>query len=217
MSRDPHYLIFNHFKISDHYFSSYNDTVDYYFSTLEANKQTDKVDHQVSAAQNRLDAAKADQQKRLIGLEEVELFNTKKALAIEKNLELVNQTTLAVNTLLAQGMDWGDISKLITIEKENENRVAQSISNLNLGANQILMTLHIENETGGSEHLVVPIDLSLSAWQNACEFYDRRKAAAEKRERTMLSGKKAIKSTERKVARDLGKRASGRKKKSCTH
>jgi predicted ribosome quality control (RQC) complex YloA/Tae2 family protein len=53
--------------------------------------------------------------------------------------------------------------------------------------------------------LSIDIDLSLSAWANSTEYFDSKKTAASKEERTLLASERALKSHEKKVAEDLKK------------
>ncbi|KAJ4399749.1 hypothetical protein N0V91_009197 [Didymella pomorum] len=53
--------------------------------------------------------------------------------------------------------------------------------------------------------LSIDIDLALSAWANSTEYFDSKKTAASKEERTLLASERALKSHEKKVAEDLKK------------
>jgi predicted ribosome quality control (RQC) complex YloA/Tae2 family protein len=56
-----------------------------------------------------------------------------------------------------------------------------------------------------AKKLAIDINLGLSAWANSSEYYDHKKSAAGKEERTKQASEKALKSHERKVAEDLKK------------
>ncbi|KAJ4375832.1 hypothetical protein N0V83_001109 [Neocucurbitaria cava] len=53
--------------------------------------------------------------------------------------------------------------------------------------------------------LAIDIDLGLSAWANSTEYFDEKKTAANKEERTVQASTRALKSHEKKVAEDLKK------------
>lgn len=53
--------------------------------------------------------------------------------------------------------------------------------------------------------LSIDIDLALSAWANSTEYFDSKKTAASKEERTLQASERALKSHEKKVAEDLKK------------
>ncbi|KAJ9648702.1 hypothetical protein H2199_000615 [Coniosporium tulheliwenetii] len=55
------------------------------------------------------------------------------------------------------------------------------------------------------KRLTVDIDLGLSAYANARQYYDQKRVAAVKEEKTMAASSKALKSTERKIEADLKK------------
>lgn len=57
----------------------------------------------------------------------------------------------------------------------------------------------------GDKRLAVDIDLALSPWANAREYYDHKRAAAVKQGKTAQASEKALKSTEQKVLADLKK------------
>lgn len=59
--------------------------------------------------------------------------------------------------------------------------------------------------------LAVDIDLALSPWSNARQYYDQKKTAAVKEQKTIQSSAKALKSTEKKINADLKKGLSQEK------
>ena len=59
--------------------------------------------------------------------------------------------------------------------------------------------------------LAVDIDLALSPWSNARQYYDQKKTAVVKEQKTIQSSAKALKSTEKKINADLKKGLSQEK------
>lgn len=55
------------------------------------------------------------------------------------------------------------------------------------------------------KRLTIDINLSMTPWANANNYFDHRKAAIEKEQKTKISATKALKSTEQKVMQDLKK------------
>ncbi len=53
------------------------------------------------------------------------------------------------------------------------------------------------------KRLVIDVDLALSPWANAREFYGQRRSAVEKEQKTLQSSTKALKSQEAKITQDL--------------
>lgn len=214
-------------------FEGYNQTVDEFYSSLEGQKLENRLMEREAAAQRKLDAAKQDQENRIKGLQNAQSQNFRKAAAIEANIERVQEAMDSVNSLLDQGMDWVDIGKLVEREKKKGNPVANMIClPLNLAENTISVRLSEGDEeededddpfeTDDSEDdseeelprqdqktsdtsLIVEILLTLSPWGNAREYYDQRKTAVVKEEKTQLQADKAIKSTEQKIKHDLKK------------
>ena len=55
------------------------------------------------------------------------------------------------------------------------------------------------------KRLAVDIDLALSPWSNARQYYEQKRSAAVKEQKTLQSSEKALKSTEKKIGADLKK------------
>lgn len=217
-------------------FQPFNKTVDEFFSSIESQKLESRLTEREENAKRKLDAARADHAKRLGGLQQVQELNVKKAEAIEANLQKVQEAIAAVNGLIAQGMDWVEIARLIEMEQAKGNPVADMIKlPLKLYENTTTLLLaeaiyedeedYEGNETGSDvtenddegiaskgrasnpedKRLAVDVDLALSPWSNARQYYDQKKSAAVKEQKTQQSSGKALRSTERKVAADLKK------------
>jgi hypothetical protein len=112
----------------------------------------------------------------------------------------VEEVLASVNGLLARGMDWGDIIRLIELERERGNPVAEIIVECKFKEGKVVLGLCEDDEeedsgdetdeeeetresSRGSESggtVKIEVDLSLSAWSNAREYFDKKKLAAEK-------------------------------------
>ncbi|KAL3422632.1 DUF814 domain-containing protein [Phlyctema vagabunda] len=55
------------------------------------------------------------------------------------------------------------------------------------------------------KRLTIDINLGVSPWSNAREYYDNKRSAADKEQKTLQSSSKALKSQEAKIAQDLRK------------
>ncbi|SMR54580.1 unnamed protein product [Zymoseptoria tritici ST99CH_1E4] len=215
-------------------FSGFNKTVDEFFSSIEGQKLESKLQEREDHAKRRIEQAREEQAKRIDGLQEVQELNIRKAQAIEANVERVEEATAAVNGLIAQGMDWVDIGKLIENEQKRHNAVAELIK-LPLKLHENTVTLLLSeldaadggddeaNETdsepddsddedaapaakgGEDKRLTIDIDLAASGWANARQYYDQKRSAATKQEKTAQASQKALKSTEQRVMADLKK------------
>lgn len=212
----------------------FNKTVDEFFSSIEGQKLESKLQEREENAKTKLDAAREEQAKRLDGLQQVQELNIRKAQAIEANVERIEEAVDAVNGLLAQGMDWEEVERLIEVEASRRNPVAESIKlPLKLKDNIVTLLLsefddvdeeemadETDSEASDSDddgpankqtakvadkRLAVDIDLTASAWSNARQYYDQKRTAAVKQEKTAQASQKALKSTEIKVMADLKK------------
>ena len=219
-------------------FDGFNKTVDEFFSSLESQKLESRLTEREENAKKKLEYARSEHQKRLGGLQQVQKLNVRKAQAIEVNLQRVQEAIAAVNGLIAQGMDWVEIARLIEMEQTRQNPVASSIKlPLKLYENTITLLLDEEvqlndeeddegYETGSDvsesaeesdkapkaqqskaadKRLTIDIDLGLSPWSNARQYYEERKTAAVKEEKTIKASSMALKSTEKKITADLKK------------
>lgn len=222
-------------------FDGFNHTVDQFFSSIEGQKLESRLAEKEEAARKKLEHAKLDQEKRIGGLQEVQQLNVRKAQAIEANLSRVEEAAAAINGLIAQGMDWIEIERLIELEQKRKNPVAEIIklplklqentATLLLGEWNVEAVDEDEAYMTGSEpsesdddddkpktnkktpaasappdkRLTVDIDLGLSGWSNARQYYDQKKTAAAKEEKTVAASAKALKSATVKVEADLKK------------
>lgn len=214
-------------------FEGFNKTVDEFFSSIEGQKLESRLTEREDHAKKKLEAARKDHEKRLGGLQQIQELNVRKAEAIEANLERVEEAIAAVNGLIAQGMDWVEIARLIEMEQDRQNPVAEMIKlPLKLYENAATLLLaeadfedeldyegdETDEDVSGSdtEHaktsvqaadkrLSVDVDLALSPWSNARQYYEQKKTAAVKEQKTLQSSSKALKNTERKIKADLQK------------
>lgn len=216
-------------------FDSFGKTVDEFFSSIEGQKLESRLTEREAAARRKLEAAKADQEKRIEGLKAVQTLNVRKANAIEANIERVQEAMDAVNGLIAQGMDWENIGSLIDRERRLNNPVASIISlPLKLHENTITVLLgeaeeedededeayetdssdDMDSGLGGSvtssmknqnRRLAVDINLGISPFSNAREYYEERKVAVVKEQKTKQQSEMALKSAGQKIEAELRK------------
>lgn len=214
-------------------FEGFNKTVDEFFSSIEGQRLSSRLEERELMAKKKIEAARQDQAKRLGGLQDVQALNERKASALQVNAERVQETMDAVNGLIAQGMDWVEIGQLIELEQRRNNPVA-AIIKLPLKLEENTVTILLDEEDFASDEesadetdvesdsedevpkkpitkekdekrLSIDIDLSLSPWANAREYFDQRRSAAEKEQKTLQSSTKALRSQEQKIAYDLKK------------
>lgn len=218
----------------------YNKTVDHFFSSMESQKLESRLTEREEHAKRKLENARNEHERRVGALQQVQELHIRKAQAIEANLHRVEEASNAVNGLIAQGMDWVEMGRLIEMEQSTGNAVAQIIKlPLKLHENTVTLLLgsasaededdeeedpyetDSDAEESGSEddekakkstssqaaddRLAIDIDLALSPWANARQYYEQMKTAAEKEQKTLESSEQALKNTERKITADLQK------------
>jgi predicted ribosome quality control (RQC) complex YloA/Tae2 family protein len=219
----------------------FNKTVDEFYSSIEAQLVQSRHFERDENAKRKLKAARQDHEKRLDGLQLTQEINYRKAQAIEANLQSVQDAIAAVNGLVAQGMGWLEIERLIEMEQAKHNSVAEVVKlPLKLYENTATLLLKRpsfddDEDFAGNEsdstvsdgevdwvdraatetarnaaksyetRLAVDVDLGLSPWANARLYYDQKKTAAIKEQKTLQSSIKALKNTEKKINADLTK------------
>lgn len=222
-------------------FDGFNKTVDEYFSSIEGQKLESRLTEREAAAKKKLENARKEHENRIGGLQQVQELNVRRAEAIQANVERVQEAAAAINGLIAQGMDWVEIERLIEREQRHGNPVADMIKlplKLYENAATLLLSEPIfdsnvtedegydtDSDVADSEdenedepatqrqvgaksktadsRLPIDIDLGLSPWANASQYYDQKRTAADKEERTKLASGQALKSTEKKIQADL--------------
>ncbi|KAK6593319.1 DUF814 domain-containing protein [Botrytis cinerea] len=196
-------------------FEGFNKTVDEFFSSIEGQKLESKLEEREKQAQKKIQAARNEQAKRLGGLQEIQALNERKASALQANVERVQEATDAVNGLIAQGMDWFEIGRLIEREQKFNNPVASMIK-LPLKLEENTVTILLDEEAFDEEEdstyetdsdvsesededdtaktnkkkekvadtrIPIDIDLALSPWANARNYFDQKRSAASKEDK----------------------------------
>ncbi|XP_023950258.2 ribosome quality control complex subunit NEMF homolog [Bicyclus anynana] len=202
-------------------FDTFDRAVDEFYSALEGQKIDLKTVHVEREAMKKLQNVRKDHEKRITELERVQLEDRKAAEMISRNESLVEQARLAIQTAIANQMSWDDIQLLVKTAQENNDPVASSIKQLKLKTNHITLLLsdpynyddeadddddddeENDNEEGKLKPMMIDIDLSLTAFANARRYYDQKRNAAKKQQKTVESADKALKSAERKTKQTL--------------
>ncbi|ALC47929.1 Clbn [Drosophila busckii] len=197
-------------------FETFMEAVDEFYSTQESQKIDLKTLHQEREALKKLSNVKRDHTKRLEELNKVQDTDKKQAELITSNQELVDKAILAVQSAIASQLAWSDIQELVKEAQTNGDIVACSIKKLKLEINHITLLLsdpyancnEIENDREQpadkqQDSMLIDVDLALSAWANARRYYDMKRSAAQKEQKTIDASQKALKSAERKTHQTL--------------
>ncbi|CAH0756623.1 unnamed protein product [Diatraea saccharalis] len=188
-------------------YETFDRAVDEFFSALEGQKIDMKTVQVEREAMKKLQNVRKDHEKRVSELEAVQASDRERAELITRNQQLVDSARLAVQTALANQMSWDDIKLLVKTAQDNADPVASCIKDLKLATNHITLLLsdpyqHSEQEDE-LKPMLVDVDLSLTAFSNARRYYDQKRNAAKKQQKTLESADKALKSAERKTKQTL--------------
>eukprot|EP00117_Sycon_ciliatum_P034105 scpid19698/ scgid26108/ Nuclear export mediator factor NEMF; Antigen NY-CO-1; Serologically defined colon cancer antigen 1 len=222
-----HPILFSQHSEQPHrQFQTLNQACDEYFSKQEEQKIDVKQLNQEKQAVKKLDNVRKDIQQRVDTLQRGEEESEEKAGLIEMNVDLVERALLVLNSAIASAADWADIAVMIREAKQQGDPVASTITDLRFERNAFVMSLRNPfEELSGDEDdddtdlsegervakakarakalrkqcKKVEIDLSLTAYANAKRYYDSRRYNAQKKEKTLGSSSKALKSAEKKT------------------
>jgi predicted ribosome quality control (RQC) complex YloA/Tae2 family protein len=161
-------------------FDSFNDALDEFYSKIEYQKTQKSIQQQEFEAQSKIAAIGAEQQNRIKGLENLIDLHLFRALAIEANIKLVKDVILIIKAAIESGMDWSTLEHLITEEKKKGRDTASVIEKLKLERNLVVLSL----ESSDGRIVLVDIDINLSPHANSTHYYDLRKAAIVKLDRS---------------------------------
>ncbi|XP_014356001.2 nuclear export mediator factor NEMF homolog [Papilio machaon] len=193
---------------------TFDRAVDEFFSALEGQKIDMKTVQIEREAMKKLQNVRKDHDKRVTELSRVQQDDRKKAELISRNETLVEHARMAIQTALANQMSWDNISLLIKTAQDNKDPIASVIKNLKLNTNHITLLLSdpYDDDSEDDEEdddkldlkpMLVDIDLSLTAFANARRYYDQKRNAAKKQQKTIESADKALKSAEKKTKQTL--------------
>lgn len=208
-------LFLQHKDLPHKEFDSFNLAVDEFFSSLESQKIELRALQQEREAMKKLENVKKDHDQRLQALEKTQEIDKQKAELITRNQQLVDSAILAVQTAVASQISWSDIADLVKTAAEKGDLIAQRIKQLKLETNHISLYLtdpFVEEHDSDSDQdsdnsdlpsMIVDIDLELSAFANARRYYDQKRSAARKQQKTIESQSKALKSAEKKTKQAL--------------
>ena len=140
--------------------------------------------------------------------------NRRKAELLETHTAAVDAAIASINAELARGTDWRELQAIIKAEKEKRNPLALLVAGLRLEENTVTLSLshdlaHLHPSfsyatcTPEQRPVKVDVDLSLSAFNNASQYYSAKKSKAAKQEKTSEASALAIKAAVRKTEEAL--------------
>lgn len=203
-----HPMLFNQHKTAKNlkYFEmeSFDKAVDKYFSSIEGQKIDRKALQQEKDALKKLDNVKKDHEKRLQELARLQEVDKRKAYLIEANNDLVERALLVIRSFIANQFSWDDIKLLIKEAQEQFDPIACRIKGLKLETNHF--TIQLDDPFDDDVKKIsenIDIDIDLSAYGNARKYYDQKRHAAQKEQKTLDASNKALKNAELKTHQTL--------------
>lgn len=196
---------------SGHYIEceTFNKAVDIFFSSIEGQKIDIKMMHKEREALKKLENVKKDHEKRMSNLQKSQFSDVEKAQMIEMNLPLIDNAILVIRSAIANQIPWSEIWNIIKEAQSMGDPVARSICELKLDTNHFTIKLKDPFEVPNADDpsktpmQVVDIDLDLSAYANARKYYDKKRQAAKKEQKTLESSERAYKNAEKKTKQTL--------------
>ncbi|XP_007565565.1 ribosome quality control complex subunit NEMF isoform X1 [Poecilia formosa] len=213
-------------------FETFDKAVDEFFSKMESQKIDMKALQQEKQALKKLENVKKDHEQRLEALHQAQEVDRAKGELVEMNLAVVERALQVVRSALANQVDWTEIGAIVKEAQASGDPVACAIKELKLQTNHITMLLknpYVSDEEQeeeeekirveekgkknknkgqnrklqGNKPMLVDVDLGLSAYANAKRYYDHKRSAEKKEQKTIEAAGKAMKSAEKKTQQTL--------------
>ncbi|CAH8454693.1 unnamed protein product [Schistosoma turkestanicum] len=192
-------------------FNSFNKAVDAYFSKIESQKTLEQISRNEQKASRKVENIKKDQERRLMLLKTEQELDMQKAYLLEANRQLVDNIIIMINHALSNQIDWKELELIIEEAKQRDDPLACHIVELKLQTSQAVIRLKdpFESSVDGDETLVgsskkddyteVVVDIDVNALTNARKYYDKKRAASKKEEKTISVSRKVLKSATHKA------------------
>ncbi|CAH8454001.1 unnamed protein product [Heterobilharzia americana] len=191
-------------------FNSFNKAVDTFFSKLESQRTSEQILRNELKANRKVENIKKDQERRLMALRSEQELDMQKAYLLEANHQLVDNIIIMLNHALYNQLNWNELKTIIEEAKKHDDPLACHIVELKLQSNQAIIRLNdpfelsSDNEnlvesTKNEDYIEVIVDLDLNALNNARKYYDKKRAASKKEEKTINASRKVLKSATHKA------------------
>lgn len=208
-------------------FESFDSAVDEYFSKIESQKLQAKAKQAEDQALKKLEKVKSNNASQIKNLQISQERKNLMAQAIEYNLDLVDACIKTICSFVASGMDWEDLKALVAEERSNGNPLALAIVDLKLQSGLISVALpdpsadhssdsddsdssenadHTSAKANRGGKLIIDLDIYESAFANARNYYDAKKLAISKEQKTIQASFKAIEHAEKRIMETLHKK-----------
>ena len=184
--------------------------VDAYFSEMEMKKDARDEDGARKRALKKVNAIKADHERRVAALDQKARERTRAAELVAMNAWIVDRAISVIRQAVDSGMDWEALERLLQRERDMGDDVAELVVGLKLDVNKITLRLHedladagassddssSDSDDDGNKRALRPmkidVDITLSAHGNARKLFEDKKLAKEKASRTREASEKVI-------------------------
>uniref|UniRef100_A0A672J5G2 Ribosome quality control complex subunit NEMF n=1 Tax=Salarias fasciatus TaxID=181472 RepID=A0A672J5G2_SALFA len=197
------FLFAQHAKSSYLEFDTFDKAVDEFFSKMESQKIDMKALQQEKQALKKLENVKKDHEHRLEALHHAQEIDRFKGELVEMNLPVVERALQVVCSALANQVDWTEIGIIVKEAQAAGDPVAyhrHGNTCKHLGANYYKGQ---NKKPSKNKPQLVDLDLGLSAYANAKKYYDSKRTAEKKEQKTIEAADKAMKSAEKKTQQTL--------------
>ncbi|CAH8457427.1 unnamed protein product [Schistosoma guineensis] len=202
-----HPFIFEQYRDKPHLvFDSFNKAVDAYFSKIESQKTLEQISRNEQKASRKVENIKKDQERRLMLLKTEQELDMQKAYLLEANRRLVDNIIIMINHALSNQIDWKELALIVEDAKQRDDPLACHIVELKLQTSQAVIRLKDPFESSSDvnetlmksgkkhEYTEVVVDIDVNALTNARKYYDKKRAASKKEEKTISVSRKVLKS-----------------------
>ncbi|CAG0892741.1 unnamed protein product [Cyprideis torosa] len=190
-------------------FDNFDSAVDEFFSQIESQRLDQRALMQQKDALKKLTNVREDQERRINALREAQEVDFRRGELVDANTDLVEKALTVLRSAVGAQMSWEAIEATVREAQAAGDPVASAIKSLNLPKNSFTMFLEDPyDDEEGREGLTVEISLDLSAHANARKYFEQRRFAAKKEQKTVESSTKALKSAEKKTKQTLKEAAA---------
>ncbi|TNN14970.1 Nuclear export mediator factor Nemf isoform 2 [Schistosoma japonicum] len=203
-----HPFMFEQYREKPHLaFDSFNRAVDAFFSKIESQKTLGQISRNEQKANRKVENIKKDQERRIMLLKTEQELDMQKAYLIEANRQLVDNIIILINHALSNQIDWKELELIIEEAKQRNDPLSCHIVELKLQTSQAVIRLKdpFENQSDVNDDTLIKsdkkdgytevvIDIDVNALTNARKYYDKKRAASKKEEKTKNVSRKVLKS-----------------------
>lgn len=181
---------------------SFDRAVDDFFSIVEKQKSDVNIEKQEQEVWKKKNRMEDDQERRLAGLQNEQLISERKAKIIHAHIEELDCLFNILKNCLSTGVNWEELLRMIIEEKNRGNPYASLVKKLKLEKKLVQVSL---KDPDTEESLLIDVDISKNAFQNARNYYDNKKANAVKEVKTKDHIEKIVKEADKKAKVELQK------------